>query len=372
MAITVRFRRGSTAESNSFVGEEGELYIDKDKDTVVVHDGIKAGGFPLATEAWVSQAISNYSALTISEIDNANTITNQVNNVSAIRFDKDTGFNVENLGNGTVKVKLGSSWKTWKVAGQTSLVAVGEDTVSFVAGTNMSITTNATAKTITFNSTSSFSGSYTDLTNKPTLFSGSYTDLTNKPTIPTVPTTLSSFTNDSGYITGASLTWANITNKPTIPSTNNPTFTGLLNADSIRINNLLTLPTTLGSNGQVLMSDGAGNAVWGFGTPGPMGIAGPAGTPEGSFLVQSSSFNAVSTLRYLVDTTSVAITATLPATPNTGEAIYFVDGGGNYSTNNLTVNRNGNTIMGLSEDLTVDTNNSNFGLVWSGTTWRIY
>ena len=29
-----------------------------------------------------------------------------------------------------------------------------------------------------------FSGSYNDLTNKPTLFSGSYNDLTNKPTIP--------------------------------------------------------------------------------------------------------------------------------------------------------------------------------------------
>ena len=33
--------------------------------------------------------------------------------------------------------------------------------------------------------TSTFSGSYTDLTNKPTLFSGDYNDLTNKPTIPT-------------------------------------------------------------------------------------------------------------------------------------------------------------------------------------------
>ena len=31
--------------------------------------------------------------------------------------------------------------------------------------------------------------------------SGSYTDLTNKPTIPTVPTNISAFTNDSGYIT---------------------------------------------------------------------------------------------------------------------------------------------------------------------------
>ena len=33
------------------------------------------------------------------------------------------------------------------------------------------------------------------------LFSGSYSDLTNKPTIPTVPTKVSAFTNDAGYLT---------------------------------------------------------------------------------------------------------------------------------------------------------------------------
>lgn len=33
--------------------------------------------------------------------------------------------------------------------------------------------------------------------------SGSYNDLSNKPTIPTVPTKVSAFTNDSGYITGS-------------------------------------------------------------------------------------------------------------------------------------------------------------------------
>ena len=45
------------------------------------------------------------------------------------------------------------------------------------------------------------SGSYNDLTNKPTLFSGSYNDLSDKPTIPTVPTKVSAFTNDAGYLT---------------------------------------------------------------------------------------------------------------------------------------------------------------------------
>jgi len=38
---------------------------------------------------------------------------------------------------------------------------------------------------------------------KDELFSGSYNDLTDKPDIPTVPTNVSAFTNDAGYITSA-------------------------------------------------------------------------------------------------------------------------------------------------------------------------
>lgn len=54
------------------------------------------------------------------------------------------------------------------------------------------------------------SGLYSDLTGKPSLAtvatSGSYTDLANLPTIPSVPSTVSSFSNDSGYITASALT----------------------------------------------------------------------------------------------------------------------------------------------------------------------
>lgn len=51
-------------------------------------------------------------------------------------------------------------------------------------------------------------------------FSGSYDDLTDKPTIPTVPTNVSAFTNDAGYITGYTETdptvpaWAKASTKP--------------------------------------------------------------------------------------------------------------------------------------------------------------
>ena len=52
-----------------------------------------------------------------------------------------------------------------------------------------------------WNGKSTFSGSYNDLTDKPTLFSGDYNDLSNKPIIPTVPSNVSAFTNDAGYTT---------------------------------------------------------------------------------------------------------------------------------------------------------------------------
>lgn len=53
-----------------------------------------------------------------------------------------------------------------------------------------------------------FSGDYDDLSNKPTLFSGNYNDLTNKPTIPTVPSNVSAFTNDAGYVNSSAVNTA--------------------------------------------------------------------------------------------------------------------------------------------------------------------
>jgi hypothetical protein len=50
MAKRVQRRRGSTSEHGSFTGAVGEISVDTDKDTVAVHDGSQAGGFPLARE----------------------------------------------------------------------------------------------------------------------------------------------------------------------------------------------------------------------------------------------------------------------------------------------------------------------------------
>lgn len=56
MSTAIRRRGGTTAEHATFTGVLRETTIDTDKKTVVVHDGVTAGGFPLAREDQVHQA----------------------------------------------------------------------------------------------------------------------------------------------------------------------------------------------------------------------------------------------------------------------------------------------------------------------------
>jgi len=48
MPTQVQFRRGTTTQVQAFTGAAGELVIDTTKNTVVVQDGSRAGGYPLA------------------------------------------------------------------------------------------------------------------------------------------------------------------------------------------------------------------------------------------------------------------------------------------------------------------------------------
>jgi hypothetical protein len=47
-AFALQLRRGTTSQHSAFTGLVGEITVDTDKDTIVVHDGSTAGGFPLA------------------------------------------------------------------------------------------------------------------------------------------------------------------------------------------------------------------------------------------------------------------------------------------------------------------------------------
>ena len=48
MAKKLQLRRGTTSQHNSFTGAVGEVTVDTDKDSLVVHDGSTQGGHPIA------------------------------------------------------------------------------------------------------------------------------------------------------------------------------------------------------------------------------------------------------------------------------------------------------------------------------------
>ena len=82
------------------------------------------------------------------------------------------------------------------VSGMTAYTETSAFT-AHTADTTVHVTANEKSA---WNAKSDFSGSYNDLTDKPTLFSGSYNDLTDKPTI---PSKTSDLTNDSNFATSA-------------------------------------------------------------------------------------------------------------------------------------------------------------------------
>jgi hypothetical protein len=92
---------------------------------------------------------------------------------------------------------------------------------------------------------------------------------------------------------------------------------------------------------------------------------------EKKFNIRSNNFNAIVGLRYGVDTTNNTVTATLPADPELGDAILFVDAAGMLSTSSFTINGNGNNVMGSSSQV-FTTNDITVGVFFNGTQWKFY
>ena len=59
---------------------------------------------------------------------------------------------------------------------------------------------------------------------------------------------------------------------------------------------------------------------------------------------------------------------TLPSSPSLGDEVSIIDYAGTFDTNNLTVGRNSQPIMGTAADLTVSTERAAFTLVYVDST----
>jgi hypothetical protein len=71
---------------------------------------------------------------------------------------------------------------------------------------------------------------------------------------------------------------------------------------------------------------------------------------------------------YFVNTTSGAITMTLPSSATQGDEVSIIDYAGTADTNNITIGRNSHKIQGSEADLTVSTERAGFTLVYVDST----
>jgi hypothetical protein len=177
--------------------------------------------------------------------------------------------------------------------------------------------------------------------------------------VPGGSTTQVQFNSSGSFGGSANLTWdgtnfnIGATGALRLQDTTGGEYVGLKAPGTVASSYTLTLPTATGTANQVLTTDGSGNLS--FAT-----VSGGAAWQA----VVTSSLSVTAKAGYFVNTSSAAITATLPASPTLGDFISFVDYSGTFDTNNFTVARNGNPIQGSATDLTVATERAGFTLVY--------
>ncbi len=130
MATQVQFRRGTSAQNSAFTGAAGELTVDTDKDSLVVHDGSTQGGFEVAKGDLSN--ISSVGILTVGIVTGTTSIG--VTNVYATTL----------YGNG--------SNLTGITAGATLSAGSGDQRVVVTSLTSGTMTSAATDAELTYNS----------------------------------------------------------------------------------------------------------------------------------------------------------------------------------------------------------------------------
>jgi len=92
------------------------------------------------------------------------------------------------------------------------------------------------------------------------------------------------------------------------------------------------------------------------------------GLVQKGYQTTTTAYTAVNGDQIFVDTSSTAVTITLPASPAVGNEVHFIDSKLSFNSNNLTIARNSQPINGATSNLTVNENGESFTLVYANST----
>jgi len=131
---------------------------------------------------------------------------------------------------------------------------------------------------------------------------------------------------------------------------------------TVASNQEFTLPSTSGSSNNLITTNASGVlSITDINTLVASDVAWQS-------TVKTGDFTAVSGEGYFVNTTSGAITATLPSSPSAGDFVAFKDYAETFASNNLTIGRNGSNIQGNANNSVLNTNRASVVLVYVDST----
>ena len=171
--------------------------------------------------------------------------------------------------------------------------------------------------------------------------------------------------NNSGAFGGdADLIWTagtgliiNSQKELRLADTDDSAYIGLRSHATVSSSYTLTMPAATGTADQILVTDGSGNLSF---------VDNSGGTSWQA--IKTGNYTASAGEGVFANTSAGSFTVTLPASPSLGDEVTIVDYAGTFDTNNLTVGRNSQPIMGTAADLTVSIERAGLTLAYVDST----
>ena len=187
---------------------------------------------------------------------------------------------------------------------------------------------------------------------------------------------------NSGDVVSLRLVRASLNDFPKLDENNTFTYAPTFNT-ALAVGSGGTGLTSTPSNGQIDIGNGtgftrttltAGSNITITNGSGSISIASSASGGLSWQSVQTANFTASSGNAYPINTTSGAITVTLPASPSAGNIVTIVDYSGTAATNNIIVAPNGSKIQSLTNNFVISVNRQAYNFVYIDSTqgWISY
>ena len=221
MPTQVQFRRGTTAQNNSFTGAAGEVSIDTDKDALRIHDGTTSGGFEQAKVDLTN--VSGATNLSLSGITTTNSLSIGSTQVISSARQLQNIVSLDATTTATIESAVSAApndFTSLNISGLSTFSGITTHTTSLF-GTQASFSGVITATTFV----GALTGTATSTTNIPNL-TGDITSANTATTLATVNSNVGTFgsggaipsitVNAKGLVTGVTTTAVNPANDGTL------------------------------------------------------------------------------------------------------------------------------------------------------------